>query len=554
MTRIPIRCVTMITTRIDPDELKESKKLGEGSFGIVYLGEFRGEKVAIKKMKQVAVDQKAIEEFEKEVAMLDKFRNDYMIHFYGAVFIQGKICMVTEFAQYGSLQDLMNKRAKEPIYDRMKMKILIDGAKGIQYLHNNAILHRDIKPDNFLVVSLVEDVPINAKLTDFGSARNVNALMCNMTFTKGVGTPIYMSPEVLCKKRYERAADVFAFAITMYQTYVWRDVYPKSQFKFPWKIAEFITNGKRLEKTDEMTDKQYEIIQKSWAQEPIDRITISQIIELLTAEYEGREIGEINNLEELDNGDKDEGNENEQEEQQQEQEIVKPSLKQRFKRRFTRDDVRERSASSRNGIEQQPQRHRRTMEDVRVGTDLEISPRVNIKEEQLKECRRKYWKTEEDIRKLVEIDFLVGRTPNIEKKEEKEIKEEKKENEIKEMKEEKKEKSVTTSSSTTSSSSEEKEQKEETIENNNNENIVVENKEEEKKEKSISTTSSSSEEKEEKKEKQLTSSSSSSSEEKEEIKEEEKIEEEQPKEIIEEKEEKQSTSSSSSSSTSSDDN
>ena len=39
--------------------------------------------------------------------MLDKFRNDYIIHFYGAVFIPNKICMVTEFAQYGSLQDLM---------------------------------------------------------------------------------------------------------------------------------------------------------------------------------------------------------------------------------------------------------------------------------------------------------------------------------------------------------------------------------------------------------------------------------------------------------------
>ena len=78
---------------------------------------------------------------------------------------------------------------------------MLDAAKGIQYLHENGILHRDIKPDNFLVISLDENL-VNAKLTDFGSARNFNLLMTNMTFTKGVGTPKYMAPEILFKEKY----------------------------------------------------------------------------------------------------------------------------------------------------------------------------------------------------------------------------------------------------------------------------------------------------------------------------------------------------------------
>ena len=63
-----------MTTRLDYDELIEDKQLGEGSFGIVHKGTFRNNTVAIKKMKQSNDTEEQIEEFKKEVAMLDKFR------------------------------------------------------------------------------------------------------------------------------------------------------------------------------------------------------------------------------------------------------------------------------------------------------------------------------------------------------------------------------------------------------------------------------------------------------------------------------------------------
>ena len=64
-------------------------------------------------------------EFSEEVAMLDKFKNDYIIHFYGACFIPNKICLVTEYAPLGSLQDVMNNQRSSPPTKQLRLKILI---------------------------------------------------------------------------------------------------------------------------------------------------------------------------------------------------------------------------------------------------------------------------------------------------------------------------------------------------------------------------------------------------------------------------------------------
>ncbi|EDR25091.1 protein serine/threonine kinase, putative [Entamoeba dispar SAW760] len=280
-SNIKIKAETELSTRLDPDELKEEKKIGEGSFGIVYIGEFRGNQVAIKKMKQIDKDEDKMKEFEKEVMMLDKFRSEYIIHFYGAVFIPNKICMITEYAKYGSIQDLINKRTNTEIPNKIRIKFMIDGAKGISYLHSNGIIHRDIKPDNFLVITLDDNIGVNCKLTDFGSSRNINMMMTNMTFTKGIGSPIYMAPEVLKREHYKMESDIYSYSITMLQIITWKEPFPKTEFKFPWKIAEFISTGKRPTIIQEVKEDIKEIIEKTWKQEPKERIRIEEVVKML---------------------------------------------------------------------------------------------------------------------------------------------------------------------------------------------------------------------------------------------------------------------------------
>ena len=277
---------TEVTTKLDPDDLFEEKKLGEGSFGIVYLGKFRGNKVAIKKMKKSIDEHDTFEEFEKEVAMLDKFRCEYLITFHGAVVIPGKVCMVTEYAPFGSIQDLMKNRPNcEGIDNLLRVKFILDCAKGIKYLHNNGILHRDIKPDNFLVISIDANSKVNCKLTDFGSSRNVNILISNITFTKGVGSPKYMSPELLERKKYKKPSDIYSFAITILEIMIWKNAFPKNDFKFAWDIAESVIEKKRPDSINEVTNSVIrEIIEKSWCHNPKERLTIDQIVMMIENE------------------------------------------------------------------------------------------------------------------------------------------------------------------------------------------------------------------------------------------------------------------------------
>ena len=100
------------------------------------------------------------------------------------------------------------------------------------YLHANGILHRNNKPDNVIVFVLDEVTTVNGMLTDFWSSRNVNMLMTHMTFTDGVRTPTYTTPEVLNKEKYKKAADVFLLAVMLFECDTWGEAYPRALFKF----------------------------------------------------------------------------------------------------------------------------------------------------------------------------------------------------------------------------------------------------------------------------------------------------------------------------------
>ncbi|ELP86334.1 protein serine/threonine kinase, putative, partial [Entamoeba invadens IP1] len=263
------------STKLDFDEIIEERIVGRGSFGVVYQGLYRSQKVAIKKLKAIHSVDDNLAEFKKEVSMLEKLNNEFIINFYGAVFIPGRVCIVTEFANHGSLFDLL-KQDERDFTRKMRGKILYDAARGLEYLHRNDVLHRDVKPDNILVVSLNPVDDVNGKLTDFGSSRNVKNLCENLSLTKCVGTPKFMAPEILQRTVYQKPADVYAFGISVLEVFQRKDPFPVEQFEYPWDIAEFICSGKRPDIFDE-NENVRNVIEGCWKQSPTERLSISDV-------------------------------------------------------------------------------------------------------------------------------------------------------------------------------------------------------------------------------------------------------------------------------------
>ena len=105
--------------------------------------------------------------------------------------------------------------------------------------------------------------------------------MTNITFTKGIGTPVFMAPEILNRQHYKDPADIYSFAITMYETMIWGSAYPKNKFPHEWDIANYVCKGKRLEKPSTMNEHIYSIITQCWCQEPKERMNIISIVQKL---------------------------------------------------------------------------------------------------------------------------------------------------------------------------------------------------------------------------------------------------------------------------------
>ena len=201
------------SSRLDPDEVKKDKVIGRGGNAVVYGGFYHGKKVAIKEiLNQDCMTTEDFDDFMKEVTMMEKLSHEAIVKFIGVLLVPMKLAIVSELCEYGSFQSAMS-RFPEVFDDKLKIKCLVDAASAMEFLHGLDIIHRDLKPENLLVVSLDFHAPIVAKLSDFGTTRDVSNVKRKMALTNGIGTPLYMAPEILeGSKNYGKPVDVYSFS------------------------------------------------------------------------------------------------------------------------------------------------------------------------------------------------------------------------------------------------------------------------------------------------------------------------------------------------------
>ena len=197
------------------------KKLGEGGMGAVYLGEHvkMGRKSAIKVMApSMANDPDAISRFNREAANASRIShaNVCQIYDFGET-PEGIIYLAMEFIEGQALTDLIEKEGA--LHPTRAAAILKQAAEGLAAAHDLGMVHRDIKPDNIMIVTGKGGVDI-VKVVDFGIAKAVQGDDTSQKVTKTglvVGTPEYMSPEQLSGDKLDGRSDLYSLALVLYR-------------------------------------------------------------------------------------------------------------------------------------------------------------------------------------------------------------------------------------------------------------------------------------------------------------------------------------------------
>ena len=196
--------------------------IGEGAFGKVYKGQRKctNQIVAIKKIVKKGKKEKELKNLRQEIDILHRLYHENIIQCLDSFETNSEFCLVTELAT-GQLYEIVQEDKKLP--EKQIKEIALQLTSALFYLHNNNIIHRDIKPQNVLI-----SASGIIKICDFGFARAID----NKTMITSIkGTPLYMAPELLKEYPYNKKADLWSLGVILYELYVGQPPFYTNNFQ-----------------------------------------------------------------------------------------------------------------------------------------------------------------------------------------------------------------------------------------------------------------------------------------------------------------------------------
>ncbi len=245
----------------------------------MFVGTWKGQKVAIKELKAQGVPQEALEDMLQEGLVMMQLRHLNVMHVHGICTQQGHYSLIMQFIPEGSLEDLLKKHHIDLSWKR-RVTIALRISRGMQYLHTNKILHRDLKSPNILL-----EANDNPRITDFGLVKVKTATATIVAQRdEGCGTILFMAPELFEQKAtFRSASDVYSFAMVLFEI---------AARQMPWinvpgltqaSLMRAVCTGKRPDIPERTLPGFTEIMKRCWAQRIEDRPNFETIESDLTA-------------------------------------------------------------------------------------------------------------------------------------------------------------------------------------------------------------------------------------------------------------------------------
>ena len=216
------------------EEIKLGDKIGDGSYAEVFKAEWCGKQVAAKRIRPIffqgdhdgSFRAAFLEKFKSEWEILRSLQHDNIVQYYTVILPRAPETpiIVTELLEFDLAKYLRESESKPKVPFSEVVKIMLDVAKALHYLHsrNPPIAHRDLASKNVLLTKSMD-----AKIADLGLPKAFPHGA--MYATAMPGTPVYAAPETYLmfggrpwgyKARYTEKIDIFSFGVLMLETII----------------------------------------------------------------------------------------------------------------------------------------------------------------------------------------------------------------------------------------------------------------------------------------------------------------------------------------------
>lgn len=252
------------------------RTIGKGKFAVVYRARKVGDDqvVALKRISVDMMNEKAREKCLKEVRLLQNLDHPNIIRYMDSFITENDLIIVYEWAAAGDLKRQLRKAQEKGtgFEERVIWKYFSQICQAIQHMHEKRIMHRDLKPAN---IFLTLDGTI--KVGDLGLSRELSA--DTIQAHSKVGTPLYMSPEVLKGDGYDFKSDVWSLGCLLYELAMLKSPF-KAEGLNLYSLFQKISNGEYLPLPDNYSEELRQLAYSMINIRPEDRPEVNQVVEV----------------------------------------------------------------------------------------------------------------------------------------------------------------------------------------------------------------------------------------------------------------------------------